>query len=96
VTNDAGDAPDSARAERSQSRTNGSNDGEVVDKPEGWSAVEAAGRKVPDGRVRPLSEQDQAGRASDADEERQAEPECHPQTSPPGDLYGDPSRWHSR
>jgi hypothetical protein len=90
--------PPERRQARSQSRTNGSTDvevvdGEVVDKPEGWGAVEAAGRKLPDGRVRPLPDQGQGERAK-ADEERQRERERQPQTSPPDDLYGDPSRWH--
>jgi hypothetical protein len=83
------------RHARSQSRTNGSKDVEVNGEVVGWAAAEAAGRKVPDGRVRPLPEQDQAERAK-ADEERQAERERQPQTSPPGDLYSDPSGWRYR
>ena len=87
------------RQPRSQSRANGSNDGEVDgevgDKPDGWGAVEAAGRKVPDGTVRPLPEQDQADRA-EADEERHGERDRDPQTSAAGGLHGEPSRWRYR
>jgi hypothetical protein len=88
------------RQARSQSRTNGSSDvavvdGEVVDNPEGSGAAEAARRNVLDGRFRPLPERDQVERAK-AVEERQGERERRPQTSPPGDLYGDPSRWRYR
>lgn len=91
--------PPERRRARSQSRTNGSNgvevvDGEVADKREGSGAA-AAGRNVPGGRVRPPPEQNRTERAK-ADEERQAEGERQPQTSPPRDLYGDPSRWHYR